>query len=150
MHVLCMFTCFFCFLFFPMSSQLMSRMTTLVDNAPRSLGSDSLEQNETESKYCGLWTPLGGLPASLADKARTELHEDHDTIISALRNLRSLIVKHEKDGKGKHVYRVFHECSDEVMLKFLRARKFNTKKTYELMKGIVGLRLSVHGVMYPV
>jgi hypothetical protein len=86
--------------------------------------------------YCQLWSKQAdGLPASLIEKASVELNEDTDTRISALRNLRSLITTNSSDGKGKLVYERFGEAADLLLLQFLRARKFNTKQTFDLMKG---------------
>uniref|UniRef100_A0A4W4G4Y3 CRAL-TRIO domain-containing protein n=1 Tax=Electrophorus electricus TaxID=8005 RepID=A0A4W4G4Y3_ELEEL len=86
--------------------------------------------------------PCKKLPDHTLQKAKDELNETEERKVSAVKDLRCLMK--EKAGKGdilaKCVQEKFRAGPDSLLLRFIRARKFNVDKAHELMKGYVRFR----------
>ncbi|GAB1599494.1 retinaldehyde-binding protein 1-like [Argonauta hians] len=78
----------------------------------------------------------GSLTPALVEKARVQLYETEDNLSSCISELRKVILENKSCDEGQQVYEmVENNNDDEFLLRFLRARKFDVKKTYGLLKG---------------
>lgn len=70
-------------------------------------------------------------------KAKDELNETDDRRVSSLKELRALMKERAAEGDelAKLVLERFGDKPDSLMLRFLRARKFDVARSHELMKG---------------
>lgn len=70
-------------------------------------------------------------------QAKDELNETVESRASSLKELRALVK--EKAGEGddlaKAVQEKFGDKPDTLLLRFIRARKFDVGRAHELMKG---------------
>ncbi|KAG9266574.1 retinaldehyde-binding protein 1-like [Astyanax mexicanus] len=82
------------------------------------------------------------LPDHTVQKAKDELNETEEKRVSSVKELRSLIK--EKAGEGDSlsvgVRETFGDKPDSLLLRFIRARKFDVTRAHELMKGYVRFR----------
>uniref|UniRef100_A0AAQ4PX69 CRAL-TRIO domain-containing protein n=3 Tax=Gasterosteus aculeatus aculeatus TaxID=481459 RepID=A0AAQ4PX69_GASAC len=86
--------------------------------------------------------PCQKLPGHAVQKAKDELTETDERRASALKELRAAMKERaaEGDDLAKLVLDQFGEKPDSLMLRFLRARKFEVVRAHELMKGYVRFR----------
>ncbi|KAL4613240.1 retinaldehyde-binding protein 1-like [Arapaima gigas] len=86
--------------------------------------------------------PCAKLPDHTAQKAKDELNETKEKRVVAVKDLRSLIKDKAAGGDdlAKGVSATFGDKPDAVLLRFIRARKYNVTRAYELMKGYVRFR----------
>uniref|UniRef100_A0A8C9RYC8 Retinaldehyde binding protein 1b n=1 Tax=Scleropages formosus TaxID=113540 RepID=A0A8C9RYC8_SCLFO len=86
--------------------------------------------------------PCAKLPDHTVQKAKDELNETREKRVLAVKELRSLIK--DKAGSGdnlaKGVDDTFGDKPETILLRFIRARKYNVTRAYELMKGYVRFR----------
>ncbi|KAK3533953.1 hypothetical protein QTP70_034942 [Hemibagrus guttatus] len=81
--------------------------------------------------------PCQQLPAHAVQKAKDELNETVEKRVSAVKELRSLICEKAEnmDDLSMAVMEKFRNKPDSLLLRFIRARKFDVPRAYELMKG---------------
>ncbi|XP_029431734.1 retinaldehyde-binding protein 1 [Rhinatrema bivittatum] len=82
------------------------------------------------------------LPPHTVQKAKDELNETEETRVSAIKELRELVQEKSKNGEDicKAVAENVKDQEDTFFLKFIRARKFDISRSYELLKGYVSFR----------
>lgn len=70
-------------------------------------------------------------------QAKDELNETDERRASSLKDLRAMMKERaaEGDDLAKLVLERFGDKPDSLMLRFLRARKFDVVRAHELMKG---------------
>lgn len=70
-------------------------------------------------------------------QAKDELNETDERRASSLKELRAMMKERvtEGDDLAKLVLERFGDKPDSLMLRFLRARKFDVVRAHELMKG---------------
>ncbi|KAF7703203.1 retinaldehyde-binding protein 1a [Silurus meridionalis] len=75
-------------------------------------------------------------------KAKDELNETAEKRVSAVKELRSLMCEKAEniDDLSMGVKEKFGDKPDSLLLRFIRARKFDVARAYELMKGYVRFR----------
>lgn len=61
--------------------------------------------------------------------------ETDEKRVSAVKELRGIIKDKTGDDLGKGVNDTFGDKADGILLRFIRARKFDVNRAYELMKG---------------
>ncbi|KAL6468608.1 hypothetical protein MHYP_G00221320 [Metynnis hypsauchen] len=86
--------------------------------------------------------PCKKLPDHTVQKAKDELNETEEKKVSSVKELRSLIKEKagERDDLSVDVREKFGDKSDSLLLRFIRARKFDVARAHELMKGYVRFR----------
>ncbi|XP_026167174.1 retinaldehyde-binding protein 1b [Mastacembelus armatus] len=86
--------------------------------------------------------PCASLPDHTRQKAKDELNESEEKVVSALQELRGMIK--EKANAGDDLAMVvqdtFGEKPDSLLVSFIRARKFDVNRAFDLMKGYVRFR----------
>ncbi|KAI1904131.1 hypothetical protein AGOR_G00002530 [Albula goreensis] len=86
--------------------------------------------------------PCAKLPDHTAQKAKDELNETDEKKVSAVKELRGMI--NEKadagDDLAKGVKEKFGDKPDGLLLRFVRARKYDVARAFDLMKGYVRFR----------
>lgn len=75
---------------------------------------------------------MGYLPENFQKKAETELHETPEKIVQGIRQMKEML---KKDKNTKNL--IF---DDDVLLQFLRVRKFNTARAFNQLKAYAILR----------
>ncbi|XP_061615733.1 retinaldehyde-binding protein 1-like isoform X2 [Phyllopteryx taeniolatus] len=82
------------------------------------------------------------MPGHTAQKAKDELNETEERKALSLKDLRALMKERaaEGDDLAKLVLERFGDKPDSLLLRFLRARKFDVVRAHELMKGYVRFR----------
>uniref|UniRef100_G3NVK6 Retinaldehyde binding protein 1b n=1 Tax=Gasterosteus aculeatus aculeatus TaxID=481459 RepID=G3NVK6_GASAC len=86
--------------------------------------------------------PCASLPDHTKQKAKDELNETDEKKVSAVKELRG-IIKEKADGGddlAKGVLDTFGEKPDGLLVRFIRARKYDVPRAFELMKGYVRFR----------
>eukprot|EP00064_Thunnus_orientalis_P012300 superscaffoldBa00001871_g12335 len=80
--------------------------------------------------------PCHKLPGHTVQKAKDELNETDERRASSLKDLRAMMKERaaEGDDLAKLVLERFGDKPDSLMLRFLRARKFDVVRAHELMK----------------
>ena len=83
-------------------------------------------------KSCSLWSD----PPSLL-KAKDELNETEEKRVAAVKELRGIMKEKAEGGDDlvKAVHEAFGEKPDAMLVRFIRARKYDVNRAYELMKG---------------
>ncbi|MEQ2192607.1 hypothetical protein XENOCAPTIV_014261 [Xenoophorus captivus] len=86
--------------------------------------------------------PCHKLPGHTVQKAKDELHETTERRASSLKDLRAMIKERASEGDdlAKLVQDRFGDKPDSLLVRFLRARKFDVTRAHELMKGYVRFR----------
>ncbi|XP_023653566.1 retinaldehyde-binding protein 1-like [Paramormyrops kingsleyae] len=85
--------------------------------------------------------PCKKLPDHTVQKAKDELNETDEKRALAVKELRATIGERaDEDEVAWGVQSRFGEQSDTVLLRFVRARKYDVGRAYELMKGYVRFR----------
>ncbi|XP_029701932.1 retinaldehyde-binding protein 1-like [Takifugu rubripes] len=86
--------------------------------------------------------PCAKLPGHTVQKAKDELNETDERRASSVKDLRAMMKERaaEGDDLAKLVQERFGDKPDPLLLRFLRARKFDTSRAHELMKGYVRFR----------
>ncbi|XP_053722766.1 retinaldehyde-binding protein 1-like [Synchiropus splendidus] len=84
--------------------------------------------------------PSHKIPPHTMQKAKDELNETDERRASSLKELRAMIKDRAVDDLTKLVMERFGDKPDSLLLRFLRARKFDVNRTYELMKGYMHFR----------
>ena len=77
------------------------------------------------------------LPEETAKKALDELGETEKGVVEGVAALRAFLKEKEEKKEGESIQKRFVAADDAFLLRFLRARKFDVKRTYKLMKGKV-------------
>lgn len=80
------------------------------------------------SANCLLWLPL---------QAKDELNETDEKKVAAVKELRGIIKEKAEGGDdlAKGVQDTFGEKPDSLLVRFIRARKYDVPRAFELMKG---------------
>nr|XP_033776940.1 retinaldehyde-binding protein 1 [Geotrypetes seraphini] len=82
------------------------------------------------------------IPPHTLQKAKDELNETQKTRETAIKELRELV--QDQSGKGEELCKAVAEKvkdqEDNFFLRFIRARKFDVNRSYELLKGYVHFR----------
>ncbi|XP_039983329.1 retinaldehyde-binding protein 1-like [Xiphias gladius] len=86
--------------------------------------------------------PCHKLPGHTVQKAKDELNETDERRASSLKDLRAAMKERAADGDdlAKLVLERFGDKPDSLLLRFLRARKFDVVRAHELMKGYLRFR----------
>ncbi|XP_048886629.1 LOW QUALITY PROTEIN: retinaldehyde-binding protein 1b [Brienomyrus brachyistius] len=85
--------------------------------------------------------PCAKLPDHTAQKAKDELNETEEKRAAAVVQLRMIMKKADNgDDLSKGVLETFGDKPDNVLVRFIRTRKYDTERAYELMKGYVRFR----------
>ncbi|XP_072237385.1 retinaldehyde-binding protein 1-like [Leuresthes tenuis] len=86
--------------------------------------------------------PCPKLPGHTVQKAKDELNETDERRTSSLKDLRAMMKEKAADADDmyKLVQQRFGDKPDSLLLRFLRARKFDVARAHELMKGYVRFR----------
>uniref|UniRef100_A0A3B5MLB8 CRAL-TRIO domain-containing protein n=1 Tax=Xiphophorus couchianus TaxID=32473 RepID=A0A3B5MLB8_9TELE len=86
--------------------------------------------------------PCHKLPGHTVQKAKDELHETNERRGSSLKDLRLMMKERASEGDdlAKLVLDRFGDKPDSLLVRFLRARKFDVTRAHELMKGYVRFR----------
>ncbi|XP_035272970.1 retinaldehyde-binding protein 1-like [Anguilla anguilla] len=85
--------------------------------------------------------PCAKLPDHTVQKAKDELNETDEKRVSAVKELRTIIKENaDIDELTKGVHDTFGDKPDSLLLRFIRARKNDVNRSYELMKGYVRFR----------
>ncbi|KAF7649307.1 hypothetical protein LDENG_00143730 [Lucifuga dentata] len=86
--------------------------------------------------------PCLKLPGHTVQKAKDELNETDERRASSLKDLQVMMKDRaaEGDNLAKLVLERFGDKPDSLLLRFLRARKFDVVRAHELMKGYVRFR----------
>ncbi|XP_041843333.1 retinaldehyde-binding protein 1a [Melanotaenia boesemani] len=86
--------------------------------------------------------PCLKLPGHTVQKAKDELNETDERRASSLKDLRAMMKERAVEGDDlvKLVQERFGDKPDSLLLRFLRARKFDVARAHELMKGYVRFR----------
>uniref|UniRef100_A0A3B4EE20 CRAL-TRIO domain-containing protein n=1 Tax=Pygocentrus nattereri TaxID=42514 RepID=A0A3B4EE20_PYGNA len=96
----------------------------------------------TIKDHGAVFGPCAKLPDHTIQKAKDELNETEEKKASAVTELRGIIK--EKAGSGddlaKAVQDTFGEKPDGVLVRFIRARKYDVYRAFDLMKGYVRFR----------
>ncbi|KAJ7986199.1 hypothetical protein DPEC_G00348310 [Dallia pectoralis] len=89
-----------------------------------------------------VFEPCLKLPPHTIQKAKDELNETEESRVSSLKELR--VMMKEKagvaDDLSKMVHEYFGDKPDSLLLRFIRARKFEVGRAHELLKGYVRFR----------
>lgn len=82
------------------------------------------------------------LPDHTVQKAKDELNETPERRASALKELRAMIKDKASSGDdlAKAVQDSFGDKPDQILLRFIRARKYDVGRAHELMRGYVKFR----------
>lgn len=72
-------------------------------------------------------------------KAKDELNETEERKVSSIKELRAMMKEKASEGDdlAKAVQEKFGDRPDSLLLRFIRARKFDVTRAHELMKGKV-------------
>uniref|UniRef100_A0A8C5I2M1 Retinaldehyde-binding protein 1-like n=1 Tax=Gouania willdenowi TaxID=441366 RepID=A0A8C5I2M1_GOUWI len=86
--------------------------------------------------------PCHKLPGHTIQKAKDELNETDERRASSMKDLRAVMKERSAEGDdlSKLVLERFGDKPDSLLLRFLRARKFDVIRSHELMKGYVRFR----------
>ncbi|KAM9410290.1 retinaldehyde-binding protein 1-like [Pholidichthys leucotaenia] len=86
--------------------------------------------------------PCHKLPGHTIQKAKDELNETNERRVSSLKDLRATMKDRAAKGDdlAKLILERFGNKPDSLLLRFLRARKFDIDRAHELMKGYVRFR----------
>uniref|UniRef100_A0A8C7FXP3 Zinc transporter ZIP1 n=1 Tax=Oncorhynchus kisutch TaxID=8019 RepID=A0A8C7FXP3_ONCKI len=86
--------------------------------------------------------PCPKLPVHTIQKAKDELNETEESRVSSLKELRAMMKEKAGDGDdlAKTVQERFGDKPDSLLLRFIRARKFDVARAHELLKGYVRFR----------
>ncbi|PWA18874.1 hypothetical protein CCH79_00004889, partial [Gambusia affinis] len=86
--------------------------------------------------------PCHKLPGHTVQKAKDELHETIERRGSTLKDLRLMMKERASEGDdlARMVLDRFGDKPDSLLVRFLRARKFDVTRAHELMKGYVRFR----------
>nr|CAG4719773.1 RBLP1 [Leptochiton asellus] len=80
------------------------------------------------------------------EKARSELNETDENRKSGIQELRDIMTENEHTEFGKKLLEWFEPRKNEYLIRFLRARKYDVKKAYDLMKGYMKFREKYPGI----
>ncbi|XP_015250562.1 PREDICTED: retinaldehyde-binding protein 1-like [Cyprinodon variegatus] len=96
----------------------------------------------TVKDHGSVFGPCHKLPGHTVQKAKDELHETDERRASSLKDLRAMIKERASEGDdlAKLVQERFGDKPDSLLVRFLRARKFDVSRAHELMKGYVRFR----------
>ncbi|GAA6093089.1 retinaldehyde-binding protein 1b [Tachysurus ichikawai] len=86
--------------------------------------------------------PCAKLPDHTVQKAKDELNETEEKKVSAVKELKDIIKEKADSGDdlAKAVQDMFTEKPDSMYIRFIRARKYDVNRAFELMKGYVRFR----------
>ncbi|MFT7811938.1 retinaldehyde-binding protein 1-like [Arapaima gigas] len=85
--------------------------------------------------------PCTKLPDHTVQKAKDELNETEEKRASAVKELRGIIKERAaEDQVTRGVLERFGDKPDSLLLRFVRARKYDVGRAYDLMKGYVRFR----------
>ncbi|KAG7221123.1 hypothetical protein INR49_032721 [Caranx melampygus] len=86
--------------------------------------------------------PCASLPDHTRQKAKDELNETDEKRVSAVKELRGMIKEKADAGDdlAKGVQDTFGEKPDNLLVRFIRARKYDVPRAFDLMKGYVRFR----------
>uniref|UniRef100_A0A3B3VEZ7 Retinaldehyde-binding protein 1-like n=1 Tax=Poecilia latipinna TaxID=48699 RepID=A0A3B3VEZ7_9TELE len=96
----------------------------------------------TVKDHGSVFGPCHKLPGHTVQKAKDELHETNERRGSSLKDLRVMMKERASEGDdlAKLVLDRFGDKPDSLLVRFLRARKFDVTRAHELMKGYVRFR----------
>uniref|UniRef100_A0A8C8FUA3 CRAL-TRIO domain-containing protein n=1 Tax=Oncorhynchus tshawytscha TaxID=74940 RepID=A0A8C8FUA3_ONCTS len=86
--------------------------------------------------------PCAQLPDHTVQKAKDELNETDEKRVLAVKELRGIIKEkaEAEDDLAKGVLETFGEKPDGMLVRFIRARKYDVPRAFDLMKGYVRFR----------
>ncbi|TSK28092.1 Retinaldehyde-binding protein 1 [Bagarius yarrelli] len=86
--------------------------------------------------------PCDKLPDHTVQKAKDELNETEEKKVSAVKELKDIIKEKADSGDdlAKAVLDTFSEKPDAMLIRFIRAKKYDINRAFELMKGYVRFR----------
>ncbi|XP_075884975.1 retinaldehyde-binding protein 1b isoform X2 [Nelusetta ayraudi] len=83
--------------------------------------------------------PCSSLPDHTKQKAKDELNETDEKRVAAVKELRGMMAE-GTDDLAKSVQDTFGEKPDSLLVRFIRARKYDVNRAFDLMKGYVRFR----------
>lgn len=98
-----------------------------------SVPTKSLE--EKREFYREILSPCGELSQALKEKAELELNETDAVRSEKMLELRKMLTDEDDTEKGDAVSEYFGGKEDKYLMRFLRTKKFDVKKTYDMMEG---------------
>ncbi|KAK9971371.1 hypothetical protein ABG768_024741 [Culter alburnus] len=89
-----------------------------------------------------VYGPCKKVPDHTKQKAKDELNETEERKVSSIKELRAMMKEKASEGDdlAKAVQEKFGDRPDSLLLRFIRARKFDVTRAHELMKGYVRFR----------
>ncbi|XP_027900910.1 retinaldehyde-binding protein 1b isoform X2 [Xiphophorus couchianus] len=96
----------------------------------------------TIKDHGAVFGPCASLPDHTRQKAKDELNETDEKRVSAAKELRGIIKEKAEAGDdlAKGVQDTFGEKPDSLLVRFIRARKYDVPRAFDLMKGYVRFR----------
>ena len=96
-----------------------------------------MTDDEKRQAYHRLFRPTKTVETKTVEKAKDELKETEEKRTEALKELRKLCMEENQSEEGKKICDVFINKDDTFLLRFLRCKKFDVKRTYDKMAGNV-------------
>ncbi|KAM9470842.1 retinaldehyde-binding protein 1b isoform 1-T1 [Clarias gariepinus] len=96
----------------------------------------------TIKDHGSVFGPCAKLPDHTVQKAKDELNETEEKKVSAVKELKDMIKEKADSGDdlAKAVQGMLIEKPDAFLVRFIRARKYDVSRAFELMKGYVRFR----------
>ncbi|XP_046332382.2 retinaldehyde-binding protein 1-like [Haliotis rufescens] len=117
-----------------------------VENEPsptalqRHISVPTKSSEEKREFYREILSPCGELSQALKEKAESELNETDAVRSEKMLELRKMLMDEDDTEKGDAVSEYFGGKEDKYLMRFLRTKKFDVKKTYDMMEAYVKFR----------
>ncbi|XP_046575878.1 retinaldehyde-binding protein 1-like [Haliotis rubra] len=112
----------------------------------RHISVPTMSFDEKREFYHQILSPCGELSPSLKEMAESELNETDSVRSEKLLELRKMLTNEADTEKGDAVSEFFGGKKDSYLIRFLRTKKFDVKKTYEMMSAYVKFRAKYQSV----
>ncbi|XP_067653407.1 retinaldehyde-binding protein 1-like [Haliotis asinina] len=112
----------------------------------RHISVPTMSFDEKREFYRQILSPCGELSQSLKEKAESELNETDSIRSEKLLELRKMLTNEGDTEKGDSVSEFFGGKKDSYLVRFLRTKKYDVKKTYEMMSAYVKFRAKYQSI----